>query len=408
MHVYSRYFMKLICLTLLLSLVSFTLIAQKPAPPVPPAPKQAQSAEQQSSQPSEQQGIATTDQSYKVSVNVVNLLATVRGKDGRIINTLSQSDFTLEDDGKPALIRYFSKDNDLPLTLGLLIDTSLSQRRVLDQERAASQTFLDQMMRENKDFAFIIQFDKEVELLQDITNSRKLLQTALGQVDAPSLQRRDGNGPNGNDPRGARGQGRGRGGFANAGTLLYDAIYLASNELMMKQRGRKAIIVLTDGEDHGSKVGMLSAIEAAQRSETLVYTILFKDKEENNRGGFSGPFGRGGGRDRDGGGRGGRGGGGYPGGGQGGGRYPQDEKREDGKKVLERISKDTGARMFEVTKKQTVGDIYAQISEELRSQYSIGFTPEGTTPAQGYHTITLTVKPKNMSVQTRPGYYVGR
>jgi len=342
------------------------------------------------------------DQAYKVNVNVVNLLATVRDKHGKIVNTLAQGDFTLEDDGKPAKIRYFSKENDLPLTLGLLIDTSLSQRLVLDQERAASQTFLDQMLRENKDFAFIIQFDNEVELLQDLTSSRQLLQTALNQVDTPSLKRRDGgNDPNRNDPLGGRrGQGRGRGGpggpggFANAGTLLYDAIYLAANEMMRKQRGRKALIVLTDGEDHGSKVSMMAAIEAAQRSETLVYTILFKNQMRSGGSGFSGPFGRGGGR-------GGRGG-------PVGGRNPQDEKNVDGKKVLERIAKETGARMFEVNKKQTVGDIYAQISEELRSQYSIGFTPEGTSPALGYHTITLTVNQKNMSVQTRPGYYVGK
>jgi VWFA-related protein len=196
------------------------------------------------------------------------------------------------------------------------------------------------------------------------------------------------------DPSSGSGRGSHR---SEAGTLLYDSIYLASNEMMKKLTGRKAVVVLTDGVDRGSKESLETAIESAQRADTVVYSILFKDNEEHaNHGGFSGPgMGRGGG---GGGGMGRRGGGGQ--------RYPQ-ESHPDGKKVLERISRETGGRFFEVTKKETTEDIYSTIQEELRGQYSLGYTPEKTdaTPASGYHKILLKAKEKELVVQTREGYY---
>jgi VWFA-related protein len=183
---------------------------------------------------------------------------------------------------------------------------------------------------------------------------------------------------------------RGRGG----GTLLYDAVYLASNEIMKKQQGRKAIIVLTDGVDRGSKESLQVAIETAQRADTVVYSILFADKEGYGNGG-----GYGGGR---------RGGGGMGGGGMGGGhRYPQ-ESRPDGKKVLEQMSRETGGRFFEVSKKEPIDQIYADINLELRSQYGLGYVPEKADSAPGYHRIHLTVNPKDLTVQTREGYYADR
>src|SRR5271168_2290776 len=172
---------------------------------------------QQSAQPAAQQPVAKSDQTIKVNVKVVNLLVTVRNKDGKFVNNLAQNDFTIEEEAHPQVIKYFSKESDLPLTLGLLVDTSLSQHNVLDQERSASQSFLDQMLRPDKDKAFIIHFDYEVELLQDITNSRPLLQTALNQLNTPSFGSRSGgnndpNDPNSNAPNSGRGQGRGRSG----------------------------------------------------------------------------------------------------------------------------------------------------------------------------------------------------
>ncbi len=197
------------------------------------------------------------------------------------------------------------------------------------------------------------------------------------------------------------------------GTLLYDAIYLASNELMRKQQGRKAIVVLTDGVDHGSKESLEDAIESAQRADTVVYSILFageegqqQGEEHHRHGGWSAG---GGGMGWPGGGG---GGGGWPGGGGGGGTggrtrpYPQGEKA-DGKRVLERISTETGGQLFQVSKKLTVDQVYAQIEEELRSQYILGYVPDNPNLEAGYHKIELTTNQKDSTVQARDGYYSG-
>jgi VWFA-related protein len=320
---------------------------------------------------------------FPAQVKVVNLLATVQDKHGKIVSNLTRDDFTLDQDGHPQTIRYFAKETDLPLTLGLLVDTSMSQRRVLDQERSASHDFLDQVLREDKDKAFIIHFDREVELLQDLTSSRDKLYKALGLLETPQH-----NPDSGSDSPDSGGAGGRRGGHSG-GTLLYDAVYLASNELMTKQQGRKALIVLSDGVDRGSKETLGSAVEAAQRADTLVYSILFKDDEAYSRGGgFSFP--------------GGMGGGGM--GRHGGGRYPQ-EPRPDGKKVLEQISKETGGELFEVSKKQTISQIYSSIQEELRNLYNLGYTPDKADASAGYHKILLTTKQKDLVVRTRDGYY---
>jgi VWFA-related protein len=337
-----------------------------------------------------------------VHVNVVNVLATVRDKHGKIVSYLTKDDFTLSQDGQPQTIRYFTQESDLPLSLGLLVDTSLSQRRVLDQERSASHSFLDQMVREDKDKAFVIHFDREVELLQDLTSSHDKLGSALGELETPQFSRTREDNPPDSEPGSRRGYGM-RGG----GTLLYDAVYLASNELMEKQQGRKALIVLSDGVDRGSKETLESAIASAQRADTLVYSILFKDDEgygggENRRGGFGVPGMGGPGMGAPGMGRGGMGRRGGP----GGGRYPQEE-RPDGKKILERVSKETGGRLFVVSKKEPIDQIYTEIADELRHQYNLGYTPAGA-PASGYHKIQLTTKKKDLIVQARDGYYSER
>jgi VWFA-related protein len=316
-----------------------------------------------------------------VEVKVANVLATVRDKHGGIVTNLGKDDFVLEEDGHPQMITYFSRESDLPLTLGLLVDTSLSQRRVLAQESNASYSFLDYLLRE-KDLACVIHFDREVELLQDLTSSHKKLQEARGHLNEPSFS------------RGNSGSGGSRGSYGGGGTLLYDAVYLASNEEMKKQQGRKALIILSDGVDNGSKESLVTAIESAQRADTVVYSILFADEEAY---GSPGNFGNLGGMGRR---------GGMGGTGRGGSRYPQQE-HPDGKKILERISKETGGRLFEVSKKQPIDDIYSQIEDELRNQYSLGYTP-GADSGTGYHKILLTTKQKDQIVQTRQGYYAGQ
>lgn len=167
------------------------------------------------------------------------------------------------------------RESDQPLRLGLLVDTSLSQRRVLEQERSASYSFLDHLLRPEKDLDFVIHFDREVELLQEFTSSCPKLQAALQALQTPQFDSNSGGGGNG----GGRGGGDGRGSpRRGGGTLLYDAIYLASDELMSKQQGRKALIILSDGVDHGSKETLTAAIETAQRADTVVYSILFKGR----------------------------------------------------------------------------------------------------------------------------------
>jgi VWFA-related protein len=331
-----------------------------------------------------------------VTVKVVNVPATVRDKHGAIISTLGKDDFMLEEDGRLQTVRYFAHDTDLPLTLGLLVDTSMSQRRVLEKERHASYSFLDQMLRQSKDVAFVIHFDHEVELLQDLTASREKLESALQTLQVPQFDSAggqgggpggNGGGPNGGGYPGGRG-GHHRHGFGGGGTLLYDASYLASDELMKKQQGRKALIILSDGVDSGSKLSLETAIETAQRSDTVVYSILFADDEAYGRGGFGGR-------------------GGYGGHHGGGSRVPQ-ESRPDGKKVLERISRQTGGRLFEVSKKLPIEKIYESIAEDLRNQYNLGYTPDPAANEGSYHKITLKTKQKDLTVQARDGYYANR
>jgi VWFA-related protein len=348
-----------------------------------------------------------------VDVKVVTLPVTVRDKHGKIVRDLTKDDFTLQEDGRPQTIRYFSQEANLPLTLGLLVDTSRSQTNVLEAERNASRSFLDQTLVQEKDKAFLIHFDREVELLQDLTSSREKLQAALELLKTPSDRDRS------NDPNDSGDSRSGSGSHHGGGTQLYDAVFLASNELMKKQQGRKALVILSDGVDRGSKTSLESTIESAQRADTVVYSIYFADshREDRNEGQRrGGGMGRGGGGGWPGGGGGGwpGGGGGWPGGGgggrggPGGGQRHPEEPRTDGKKILERISRETGGRFFEVSKKESVGEIYTSIVEELRTQYSMGYTPDKDSAASGYHHVTLAVKRKDLTVQTREGYYADR
>jgi len=357
----------------------------------------------------EQQEPAAT---IKKDVNVVNVLATVRDKKGQIVTSLKKEDFKLEVDGHPQSIRYFSRVTDAPLTLGLLVDTSLSQRRLLDKERTASYTFLADLLDESRDKAFVVHFDFDIELLQDLTSSRPKLEAALQKLQvAQPRQMQTG----GSDP------GQGQPHYGGGGTKLYDAVFLASDEITSKVQGRKALIILSDGVDQGSKVSLSRAIEAAQRADTLVYTILFADPEAyNNMAGN--PGGRHGGGFPGGGYPGRYPGGGYPGGGYPGGGYPGgrgggypgggggrgSRGHADGKQIMQELAQQTGGRFFEVSKKDSIDDIYKTIGQELRNQYNLGFTPEQANAEAGYHKLTVNTTGKDMTVQARDGYYSGK
>jgi|HubBroStandDraft_1064217.scaffolds.fasta_scaffold189132_1 VWFA-related protein len=322
------------------------------------------------------------DATFAGGVKVVNVFASVHNGKNEVVKDLKQDDFTIEEDGRPQVIKYFARETDLPLSLGLMVDTSGSQRRVLDQEKTATSEFISQVMREDKDKAFLIKFDAEAEEMQELTSSKKKLQSALNDVEGASprqLQRR-------NDPN-SGGYPSGGGGNQRAGTILYDAILLASNEEMKKLQGRKAMILLTDGDDHGSRSSLSECIESAQRADTIIYSIYFADQEQSNYSpGFGGP-----GMGRHGGG--------------GGGRRPQQVSRGDGKKILQRISKETGGSFFEVTKKMPIDKIYQQIEEELRSQYNLGYTPDKSDAGSGFRKIKVTAKGKGLVVEARDGYY---
>ena len=377
-------------------------------------------------------------QTLSVKANLVVVPVTVRDPKDHLVRTLTRDDFTLTADGKPQTIRYFDREDDLPLTVGLLVDVSGSQRTVLDSERTASAAFLDGMLQPGRDQAFVVQFGHTADLLADITPSLPRLQAALqkidGDTDRPSFsnggsqqddsQNGSGNGSqdgsgsgsqsgNGNGGYGGRrggGSGRGSRGANGAGTVLYDAVYLSSDEVLKKApskdgQTRKALILLTDGDDRGSKESVAEAIEAAQRTDTTLYAIYYKGEERG--GGFGSGFpggGHGGGFP---GGRGGGfpggGGGGYPGG--GGGQRGGGE-RVDGKKILERMADETGGRVYEVTKKMPLTEIYRQIAEGLRSQYRLGFSPSNNEA--GYHKLVVdTPKQKKVILQARAGYYTG-
>jgi VWFA-related protein len=283
---------------------------------------------------------AQQDPTFSSDVQVVNLLATVRNKKNEILRDLNKDDFQVLENGSPQSIRYFTRESDLPLTIGLLVDTSMSQVKVLDAERGASLRFLDEVLRENKDHVFIMQFDLTVQTRQPLTGSRKELNEALAFVDTPT-----------------RNQLRSQYG---GGTLLFDAVVDSSQEIMKKQQGRKALIVMSDGGENGSEATLTDAIEAAQRAETLIYTILFSD-----------------------------------------GSYGNDRG------LMQRLAKETGGGYFEVSKKLTIDQVFALIQEDLRSQYSIGYVSDRPATVSEFRKIQLTIKRPGLVVQSRDRYWAG-
>jgi len=284
---------------------------------------------------------------FSTVVKVVNVFATVRTKTGEIVHDLAKEEFSLAENGRPQTIRFFSRESDLPLTIGLMVDTSMSQEKVLDAERGASFRFLDQVLRENKDQVFIMQFDMAIRLRQDLTSSRRALNESLAFVDTPSRKELE-------MP-------------SDKGTVLYDAVLEAANGVMKTRTGRKAMIVLSDGVDEGSENTLSAAIEAAQRSDTLVYSILFADPH------FYGGFGHG-----------------------------------NGKDALMRLAKQTGGSFFEVSKKRSIDDIYRVIEQELRSEYSLGFVSDQPIRNSEFRTLQLSVQQKDLVVHARDKYWAQR
>lgn len=293
---------------------------------------------------------------FKSNVNVVNLFFNVKDKHGALIPNLTKGDFQVLEDGKPQMIKYFSAESNQPLTLGILIDSSASQTGVLPMEKEAGAEFLRDVIR-SKDLAFVISFDVNVDLLQDFTNSTRDLRSALNSAKINS------GGAGGGLP------GLGGGPFPTStnprGTLLYDAIYLASHDKLANEVGRKAMIILTDGEDQGSQLRIKEAIEAAQKADALCYVILIADRGfyDSYSGGYSG--------DRD----------------------------------MKKLTEETGGRIVDVGNKfEKLKKAFADISAELRSQYNIGYTPTNAKLDGSFRRIEIKTN-HDYRVQARKGYY---
>jgi VWFA-related protein len=278
----------------------------------------------------------------------------VRDKKGTLIPNLEKNDFTILEDGKAQEIKYFTRETDLPLTIGLLVDVSGSQRNLIDIERNAASQFFSQVLRK-KDEAFLIQFGEESELLQDYTNSTRLLANGLNQLRVSS-------GVGGLHPGPVPTAGGPR------GTVLYDAIYLAANDKLRTEVGRKVIVVITDGVDQGSRLTLNQAVEAAQKADAVIYSIDYSDP--GAYGGYGMVFGGGGGE-------------GY----------------------LRKMSDETGGHVFKVDRKHSLDDIFKQLQEEMRTQYAIGYTPLNDTKDGSYRKLDIKMGNKDLKVQARKGYY---
>ncbi|MBV9405219.1 MAG: VWA domain-containing protein [Acidobacteriaceae bacterium] len=294
----------------------------------------------------------------KVNVELVNVLFTVKAKKGgQLIPNLEQKNFTVFEDGKQQNIQRFSRETDLPLTLGLLIDISASQERLIDIEREAASAFFSSVIRQ-KDEAFLISFGKSTDLLQDYTNSPRLLTAALRDLRGDGQTPMVGGIPANTGPVPQVGTPK--------GTLLFDAVYLASNEKLKSEVGRKALILITDGEDQGSFYDRRAAIEAAQRADAIIYSIYYVDH------GFYMAYGMG------------------AGGGEG---------------DLRRMSEETGGHVFTVSGKHPLSEIFKQIQDELRNQYSIGYESTNEKRDGTFRHLEIRVDNPDYRVQARNGYY---
>ena len=352
---------KLSCsvLTLVLSL---SLVAAAQTPPAAASNAPSSNASSSSASSSNDQSQDQTVGTLKVNVEVVQLFFNVKDKHGALIPSLGKDNFEVFEDGKPQAIKYFKAESDLPLTLGILIDSSGSQQRVLDMEKEVGSSFLENIIRP-KDEAFVISFDVDVDLLQDFTNSVSRLRHALfeAKINTGGVSCSGGPiGPQGPIPCPKSGP---------RGTALYDAVYLASHDEFGHEVGRKAMILLTDGQDEGSRLKIKDAIEAAQKADAICYVLLIADRGFYGLGGF-----------------------GY-----------------SGDAEMKKLTLETGGRVIEVGNKiDKLRKAFDDIAAELRSQYNIGYTPTNSARDGSFRKVEVRSKPEEYKIQTRSGYYATR
>jgi VWFA-related protein len=338
---------------LLLGLPVFAAAGRAQLAPSPDAPPVSHAP----AAPEDNNPVAT----FKQTVNLVDLFFTVKDKNGNLVPHLTRDQCVVSEDKTAQTLKSFVAETNQPLTLGLLLDTSGSQQRVLPLEQQAGSQFLEEVLR-SKDEAFLVSFDVNVDLLQDFTNSPRLLSRAM---DKAEINTAGGNGsgipglgggtvPTVGDPK---------------GTLLYDAIYLAANEKLNRETGRKAMIILTDGEDEGSREKIADAIAAANRNNVIIYVILCADR------GFYGGFGMGYG----------------------------------GYSAAKRISDETGGRLIDVGNNgPKLEAAFQQIQDELRTQYVASYTPSNTKQDGSFRKVGVDCHGdggQDLKVQVRKGYY---
>lgn len=287
----------------------------------------------------------------RVQVEAVHIYCTVKNKKGGLVNDVEATEFEIREDGKLQELRFFTRETDRPLTLALLVDTSGSQAEVLPVEKETATQFLRQVLRPS-DLALLITFDVDVDLLQDFTSEAEPLRAALhrARINAPGSSVNPG-------PFPRRGP---------TGTRLYDAVYLASKEKLGPEVGRKAIILVSDGEDFGSTETLQQALEVAQRSDTMIYAIGIAQPEL-----YQFAFGRG----------------------------------YQGDKVLKKLAEETGGRALFPSNPEKLQEAFDQIASELRSQYSLGYTPTNRARDGRFRKVEIKVKREGLRVQARRGYY---
>ncbi len=293
-------------------------------------------------------------QTLKVTTEVVNVYAVVRQKKRGLIPNLNRENFLLFEDDKPQEIRYFSRETDTPLTMGIAIDTSVSQGRVLGVEQEEAKRFLHQVMRPEKDLTFVLNFDLEVTLLQELTGDLRRLAQAIDDTEIRGA-------PSGPLPAPVPTSSVG-------GTHLHDAVYLAANEILKGEVGRKVLILLSDGVDDGSFYKQGTALEAAQKANLIIYAVNVND-----------PF-----------------------------FYLQRGMGFRGTPVLKDYAEETGGRVIKVQRPEKTAAAFREIADELRTQYLLGYTPSNTGRDGAYRKIRVKIRGGKYNVQARDGYYAPR
>jgi Ca-activated chloride channel homolog len=320
----------------------------QPTPPPAAAPAEPGGAQNKTQPPGASAGEPQQGKTPPIisTTGLVHLVATVMDRHRNFITDLDQSDFKILEDGTPQEIRYFGRDTDLPLRIGILLDTSNSIRPRLEFEKDAAMDFLQHVIRRNQDQAFLMTFDNEPEVIQDYTGDLALL------TDAIRKQR------------------------AGGGTALNDAIYLAAEKLSraplpkVNPEVRRVLVVISDGDDNLSDHALSESVEAAIRAEAAIYCIstntdwLAIDGDK-----------------------------------------PRKMHVEGGDKVLEQFADQSGGRVFYPYKVDDLAQSFVDIGTELRSQYFIAYSPTNVQSTGQYHKIEVQTDRKGLNVRTRKGYY---